>query len=270
MSPNDVVLVVGTGGMGMACARRLGAGRRLVIADNSAERLAQAARALRDEGHDARAELVDVSHRESVRALAKAAAGSGRIAAIVHTAGISPAMASAELIYRVDLLGTAYAIEEFCEVATGGTCLVCIASMGAYRAVLPADVAEQLARTPADRLPDVVATLAGHGDPRTAYHVSKRANQLRVQAAAGCWGRRGARLNTVSPGIIATPMSAHELDGPHSQEMRELVGRSAARRMGTADDVAAAVAFLVSPEASFITGTDLLVDGGAVPALTWP
>lgn len=264
----DVAVVIGVGGMGRAIARRIGNGRKVLLADVSEAALA-VADVLRGEGQDVVTQVVDVSSRASVAALADTAAGLGRVTQIAHTAGLSPMQASTEAILRVDLLGVALVLEEFTRVVAPGGAGVVISSMSAYLGGgLTAEQERAAAATPTDELlalpffaPEAL------GSPASAYAWSKRANVLRVQAAAGPWGERGARVNSISPGVISTPMGQQELDGESGQRMKAMVAMSAAKRLGTPDDIAAAAAFLLGPEASFISGTDLLVDGGTVAAV---
>lgn len=265
----DVLVVVGVGGMGQAIARRLGNGRAVLLGDVDEQALARTADVLRAEGHDVTQQAVDVTDVGSIRALAKQADALGRVTQVAHTAGLSPVQASTEAVLQVDLLGVALVLEEFeSVVASGGAGLV-VASMAGHLATgITPELAHALATTPAAELlalpalaPDVV------GDPGTAYSLAKRANVLRVQAAASAWGQRGARLNSVSPGVISTPMGQQELAGENGDHMRALVAISASGRVGTPDDIACAAAFLLGPDAAFVTGTDLLVDGGAVAAI---
>ena len=267
-APRSVVIVIGTGGMGLAVARRLASGRRLLLADYSEASLDAVTTALCGEGHAAEAHAVDVADRASVEKLAAAAGEASRIDAVIHTAGVSPVMATARQIYQVDLLGTAHVIDAFLPVASPGTSLVCVASMAGHFASLPPDLERHLATAQAGQL------LEHEGidldtDPSTAYLVAKRGNQLRVQAAAHAWGAKGARLNTISPGVISTPMGQAELQGPVGPFIQAMIDRSGAGRTGTPDDIAAVAAFLVGPESSFITGSDIQVDGGVVAAQRW-
>ncbi|MFC9425695.1 SDR family oxidoreductase [Streptomyces sp. NPDC056987] len=264
----DVAVVIGVGGMGQAITRRVGSGRKVLLADFNEATLRTAADLLRGEGHEVTSEVVDVSDHGSVRALAGAADALGRVTHVVHTAGLSPAQAPTEAILRVDLLGVALMLDEFVRVVAPGGAGVVIASMaGHFQSPLPAGQERALADTAARELldlpflaPDVV------GSPGAAYTLAKRANALRVQAAAAVWGERHARINSISPGAISTPMGQQELDGESGETIRAMIDMSAAKRPGTPDDIASAAAFLLGPQADFITGTDLLVDGGVVAA----
>jgi NAD(P)-dependent dehydrogenase (short-subunit alcohol dehydrogenase family) len=270
MHSRGVLVVVGSGAMGLACAQRLGGGRHILLADYSSDRLKPAVDALRATGHAVRPVDVDVTDPDSVAALAEAAAAAGELDVIVHTAGISPLQGTSRQIFRVDLYGAALVIDRMFSLARRATVMTVISSGGAYALDIPAETERLLATTPTESLLDLPVVNLESPDRRWAYHVSKRALQVRVQAEAARWGERGARINTVSPGITATPMAANELKDPgRAERTRDLLGRSPAGRMGTPDDIAAAVAFLSSAEASYITGTDLLVDGGLVGFRRW-
>jgi NAD(P)-dependent dehydrogenase (short-subunit alcohol dehydrogenase family) len=259
--PRSVVVVVGVGGMGTAIARRQSAGRQLVLADFNEEALERTAADLRAEGFDVTTHPVDVSSRESVAALAAAAADRGPVAEVIHTAGLSPAQASVAAIVAVDLIGVALVLDEFGAVIAPGGAGVVISSMAGHGATLEPEVEQQLAVVSPEDLLDlpVVRELTDGG---TAYTVAKRANQLRVQAASTPWGARGGRINSVSPGVISTPMGQQELQGEYSEMMQAVVAASGTGRIGTPTDIADAVSFLLGSTATFITGTDLLVDGG--------
>ncbi|UYX93892.1 SDR family oxidoreductase [Streptomyces sp. BI87] len=264
----NVVVVIGVGGMGEAIARRQGPGNRLLLADFDAVTLAAVAERLRGQGHEVVTQAVDVSSAPSVAALAEAAAGLGPVTQVVHTAGLSPVQASPAAVLRVDLLGTALVVEEFGRVVAPGGAGVVIASMAGHmlRTPLSPEQESALAHTPAHELLDLP-----FADPEAlgqgAYGLAKFGNRLRVQAASATWGARGARINSVSPGVIATPMGQQELDGVSGRTMRAMVAASGTGRLGTPEDIADAAAFLLGPGASFITGNDLLVDGGVVAAL---
>jgi NAD(P)-dependent dehydrogenase (short-subunit alcohol dehydrogenase family) len=266
----EVAVVVGVGGMGQAIARRLGPGRSVVLADIAPELLDTVTTDLVGEGHRVTSVVVDVSDADEVAGLASTAAALGPVRVIVHTAGLSPVQAPAEAIVKVDLLGVAFTLEEFAPVVAPGGAGVVIASMAGHLgpAIAPEEES-QLSLTPARELAALPALDASrHRDPGLAYAYAKRANHLRVRAASVEWGRRAARVNSISPGVISTPMGQAELQGPTGAFMQAMVDGSGAGRLGTPDDIAAAVEFLVSPAASFITGTDLLVDGGVIGAVT--
>jgi NAD(P)-dependent dehydrogenase (short-subunit alcohol dehydrogenase family) len=265
----DVLVVIGSGGIGAAIARRQGSGKLVLLADFNEATLAAAAAALTGAGFQVTTQRVDVADRASVRALADAAAGLGNVSQVVHTAGLSPNMAPPDRILAVDLYGTAVVLEEFGRVVAPGGAAVVISSMAGYMPPpLPPEQDRALAQTPADELL-ALPFLQGDAVPDSgaAYGLSKRANQLRVQAEALRWAERGARVNAISPGIILTPLAQHELSSPVGAAYRALIDASAAKRMGTPEEVAGAAAYLLGPEAGFVTGCDLLIDGGVIAAL---
>lgn len=268
--PDRIIVVVGVGGMGEAIARRIAPGSRLVIADYSQAALDRVAAALEADGIDVVAHQVDVSSRESVAALAASAASLGDVVTVAWTAGLSPVQAPTSAIVAVDLLGVAYGLEEFGAVIADGGAGVVIASMAGTMAAeqLPAELVGALALTPTDQLAALpFLQEGGIPDPGAAYGIAKRGNQVRVRAASLAWGARGARINSISPGVISTPMGEQELAGESGATMRAMVAASGTGRLGTPDDIVDAAAFLLGDEASFITGTDLLVDGGVVAAV---
>src|SRR4051812_10173904 len=265
----DVLVVIGAGSIGQAIARRTGAGKHLLLADFNETTLQAAATALTDAGHTVSTQQIDVSDRTSVHVLAQAAAGVGDVVQVVSTAGVSPVQAPAEAVLAVDLYGTAVVLEEFGQVIAPGGAGVHISSMAGHMpSPLDPETAHALAYTPTEELlalpilgPDAVPNSGA------AYAISKQANHLRVQAAAVTWGDRGARINSISPGIVLTPLARDEMSGPGAEGYRRMIEVSVAGRVGTADEVATAAAFLLGPEAGFITGTDLLIDGGVIAAL---
>ncbi|GLD16541.1 short-chain dehydrogenase/reductase [Mycobacterium kiyosense] len=255
------------GGMGQAIARRLGSGKTVLLADNNEETLTSVANALAADGYAVQSRAVDVSSAESVHALAEFAASLGPLTQVAHTAGLSPAQASAQAIMAVDLLGTALVLQEFGEVVAPGGAGVVIASMAGHMfPPQPPEREKALAHNPPEQLLelDFINSIT---ESAFAYPIAKQANHIRVRAAAAHWGRRGARINSISPGIISTPMGQEELASPVGDGMRAMIDMSATGRLGTPDDIAAATAFLLGPEATFITGTDLLVDGGVIAAV---
>jgi NAD(P)-dependent dehydrogenase (short-subunit alcohol dehydrogenase family) len=261
---NQVVVVIGAGSIGQAIARRVSAGKRVVLADLHQSNADAAAGVMADAGFEVSTATVDVSSRESIHALVETATAFGDITGVIHAAGVSPSQASPEAILRVDLYGTAVLLEEFGHVIAPDGAGVVIASQSGHR--LQALTAEQdaaLATTPADELlalpmlqPDQVT------DSLHAYQLAKRANSLRVMAEAVRWGKRGARVNTISPGIIMTPLARDELTGPRSEGYRRMIELSPAERAGTPDEVGNIGALLMGPDGAFITGSDFLMDGG--------
>jgi len=268
MKTKPVIVVIGAGSIGQAIARRVSAGKHVLLADLRPENAAAAALVLSDAGFEVSTTTVDVASRPSVQALVRAATAIGPITGIIHAAGVSPTQASPATILRVDLYGTALVLEEFGQVIAAGGAGVVIASQSGHR--LPALLPEQnraLALTPPDELlalpllqPDRVT------DPLHAYQLSKRGNSLRVMAEAVRWGKRGARINTISPGIIFTPLAKDELAGPRGAGYRRMIEVSAAGRGGTPDEVGNVAALLMGPDGSFITGSDFLMDGGVTAA----
>ncbi|SDT27134.1 SDR family oxidoreductase [Actinoplanes derwentensis] len=262
MSPTDVVVVTGAGGMGAAVARRIGSGRTVILADAFPDHLDRAVSALRAEGYDARGQVTDIADQKSVNELAALASAEGRLSAVVHTAGVSAATSTVQKIMEVDLAGTAYLIAAFEPVVTRATSVVCVASMAGHYAQLSPDVEQALALTPAEELLSLEVVTGFDGNSVSAYILAKRANQVRVQAAALTYNRRGARINTISPGVVATPMAQAEQESSSGDHMMAMLDACGAGRTGTPGEVAEAVAFLTGPGSLYITGTDLLIDGG--------
>ena len=264
----NVIVVIGAGLIGQAIARRVSAGKHVLMADLRLETADAAAKVLSDAGFTVSAAAVDISSRKSVQALVKRATAIGGVYGVIHAAGVSPTQATPETILKVDLYGAAVVLEEFGNVIARGGSGVVIASMSGHR--LPALTPEQnvaLATTPADKLltlpmvqPDQVK------DSLHAYQISKRGNSLRVMAEAVRWGKRGARVNTISPGIICTPLAKDELAGPRGPGYRRMIDLSAAGRIGNPDEVGNVAALLMGPDGTFITGSDFLMDGGVTAA----
>ena len=267
----NVSVVIGMGGMGRAIARRIGAGAELLLADYSLAALESVAEQMRGDGFSVRIQQVDISSRESVAAVASTATQLGKVTRLVSTAGISPAQGSIDEILSVNVYGTAYVLEIFADVITPGGAGVVIASNAGYlfSDSLSADELLTLATVPAAELSTLQsASPARFSDRAIAYGFAKHICRLRVQAAAaGRWGERGARINSISPGVISTPMGRAELIGGNQTLVQGLIDGSPAKRIGTPEEIANVVEFLLGPAASFITGADILVDGGAVAAI---
>jgi NAD(P)-dependent dehydrogenase (short-subunit alcohol dehydrogenase family) len=260
----DVLVVTGAGGMGVAVVRRIGSGRSVILADANPDSLDRAAGTLRAEGYDVTGQVTDVSDAGSVAALAAAA---GRPTVIVHTAGVSAATATVEQIMAVDLVGTAHVIDAFSPVVGPGAALVCVASMAGHYATLTPEQEKALATVPTGEL--LALDFLDCSEPVAAYILAKRANHVRVQAAAPAWNRAGARINTVSPGVVATPMAAAEQAGASGGHMMAMLDACGIGRTGTPAEVAEVVAFLTGPSSLYVTGTDVLVDGGQAAWLRW-
>ena len=261
---SQVVVVIGAGSIGIAIARRVSAGKHVLLADLRRETADAAAKVLSDAGFRVSTASVDVSKRASLEALVVTATRLGEVTGLIHAAGVSPSQAPPATILAVDLYGTALVLEIFGSVIAAGGAGVVIASQSGHR--LPALSAEEnmlLATTPVEDLlalrmlqPDQVT------DPLHAYQLSKRANSLRVQAEAVKWGKRGARVNTISPGIIITPLANDELNGPRGPGYRRMIDLCPIGRAGTPDEVGAVGALLMGSDGAFITGSDFLMDGG--------
>jgi NAD(P)-dependent dehydrogenase (short-subunit alcohol dehydrogenase family) len=262
----DVVVVTGVGGMGVACARRLGGGAHLVLADFDDAKLGAVVSDFEGDGFTVTGQRVDVSDRASVDALVDVVRGLGPLRTLVHTAGLSPTQASGERVLEVDMLGTDHVLNAFLDLVVIGTAAVCIASMAGYMANLTPAQEQALIAAETDGL---MAALDGVplGDFGATYSVAKRVNQLRVEQAAVAWGPRGGRVVSISPGIISTPMGRQELEQGSSEQMQGMLDLSPVPRIGTAEDIAATVQWLASPAASFVSGCDLRVDGGVVAAI---
>ena len=267
---SEVVVVIGAGSIGQACARRVSAGRRVLLADLNAANAEAAAKVLADAGFDVRTATVDVSSRESVLALVEEATALGDVWGVIHAAGVSPSQASPATILAVDLYGTALVLEEFGNVIVRGGSGIVIASQSGHRlGALSQEDNKALATTPTqDLLALAMLQPSAVKDSLHAYQLSKRGNALRVMAEAVRWGRRGARVNTISPGIIFTPLARDELTGPRGAGYRRMIELSPAGRGGTPDEVGNVAALLMGPEGAFITGSDFLMDGG-VTASYW-
>jgi len=266
----DVLVVVGVGGMGETIARRQAVGHKTLLADFNEAALEATAEKMRVDGFDVVTAKVDVSSRESVEAVATLAASLGPVTQVVHTAGLSPTQAPLAAVLRVDLVGVALSLEAFGAVVAEGGAGVIISSSSGYLTPAFTPEQEQLIRTSSPEglldLPFFAAEALGNS-AGLAYGLSKRANRIQVQNASASWGARGARINSVSPGIISTAMGRQELDSPSGAFMRAMVENSGTGRLGTPSDIADAVTFLLGRQASFITGIDLLTDGGSVAAV---
>lgn len=264
----DVMILTGAGQIGMAIARRMGYGMKIVIGDKRMENAEAIAATLNNAGFDAVPLEMDLSSRPSIVGLINAARQYGEISMLVNAAGVSPSQASIETILKVDLYGTAVLLEEVGKVIKAGGTGVTIASQSGHRLpALGAEADKQLACTPTEELlaldflqPSCIR------DTLHAYQLAKRCNVKRVMAEAVRWGKRGARINSISPGIIVTPLALDEFNGPRGDFYKNMFAHCPAGRPGTADEVANVAELLMSNRGAFITGSDFLADGGATAA----
>lgn len=261
----NVMILTGAGQIGMAIARRMGYGMKIVIGDKRIENAESISVIMSKAGYDTVAVAMDLSSRASIREMIAEAQKYGDITMLVNAAGVSPSQASIETILRVDLYGTAVLLEEVGEVIAPGGTGVTISNQSGHR--MPALTPEQdylLAMTPTDELLSLEMLRPENIDNTLhAYQMAKRCNVKRVMAEAVKWGERGARVNSISPGIIVTPLAIDEFNGPQGDFYKNMFARCPAGRPGTADEVANVAELLMRPQGAFITGSDFLVDGGA-------
>ena len=250
------------GTIGQAIARRVGAGRHVVLADIRLEAAESAAKLLEDAGFETSAFAADLSSRDSLLALIDHARSFGPIANVINAAGVSPSQAPVETILKVDLYGTSVLLEEFGKaIAEGGSGVIISSQSGHRLPALPEEQNAALATAPTEELLKL-PFLASITDTLKAYQYSKRCNVLRVMGEAPKWARRGATVNSISPGIIITPLANDELRGPRGDGYRRMIAGMPARRAGTPDEVGDLAEFLMSSRGRWITGADFLIDGG--------
>lgn len=264
----DVILLTGAGQIGLAFARRMGHGKKIVVSDKNINNAQTVTKIMTEAGFDAVAVEADISSRKSILNMIAAAQKYGEIAMLINAAGVSPSQASVETILKVDLYGTAVLLEEVGKVIKAGGTGVTISSQSGHRmAALGAETDEQLAVTPAEELLQLeVLKPANIKDTLHAYQMAKRCNVKRVMAEAIKWGVKGARINSISPGIIVTPLALDEFNGPRGEFYKNMFAKCPAGRPGTADEVANVAELLLSQQGAFITGADFLIDGGATAA----
>lgn len=261
----DVMILTGAGQIGMAIARRMGYGKKIVIGDKKLENAQAVAKIMKDAGFDTVALETDLSSRASIQNLLAEAQKLGRIAMLVNAAGVSPSQAPIEAILKVDLYGTAVLLEEVGKVIKEGGVGVTISSQSGHRMpALSAAEDEQLACTPTEELLKLdMLQPKNIRDTLHAYQMAKRCNEKRVMAESVIWGQKGARINSISPGIIVTPLTIDEFNGPRGGFYKNMFAKCPAGRPGTADEVANVAELLMSDKGAFITGADFLIDGGA-------
>lgn len=264
----EVLLWTGTGQLGTAIVRRIGSGMKIIAADINPAQAETAAEQLEKAGFDVLPTRTDISSRDSVRELIEMGQRFGEITALVNSAGVSPLRSSIERILQVNLLGTALLLEEVGKViAVGGTGLVLLGQAGRR---IPAPGAEEdalLGETAAEELLSLeMLKRENISDRIQACALAAYAGARRVMAQAVKWGERGARLNSITVGMTASPLSYDELGGSHGEYYRNMYMKSPVARLGTPDEIAEIAELLMSRRGSFITGADILADGGATAA----
>ncbi|MDO4995237.1 MAG: SDR family oxidoreductase [Bacteroidales bacterium] len=264
----EVVVLLGAGSMGTAIVRRIAAGKTILLGDISEKALERVGDDFRRSGYDVETMVVNALQKDSIEAFAKKSAEVGSVMYFIDTAGASPNQANPEHIVDLDMVGTGYAVDAFGEVMAQGGAGLIISSQAAYMYAIPNDIELQLVNTPTENLKDVpfIKEVAMQNSG-LAYMIAKRMNHLQAQhAAVTSWCKRKARINTISPGVIVTPLAYDEFNA-NGEGYQRMIDASAAQRTGTSDEIAEAAAFLLSEHARFITGTDLLIDGGVIAAI---
>ena len=261
----DVMILTGAGQIGMAIARRMGYRKKIIIGDKNLENAKNISNTMNNAGFDTEAIEMDIASRESILNLIAVAQKYGDIGMFINAAGVSPSQAPIETILKVDLYGTAVLLEEVGKVIKEGGVGVTISSQSGHRMpALSVEIDEQLAITETEELLNLeVLKVENIKDTLHAYQMAKRCNVKRVMAEAVSWGKRGARINSISPGIIVTPLAIDEFNGPRGDFYKNMFLNCPAGRPGTADEVANLAELLMSPQGAFITGSDFLIDGGA-------
>ena len=254
--------MIGAGSIGQAIIRRVSAGKHVVLADYSVENAERAAKTLEDAGFECSTIKCDLGSKEDILKLVEFATSKGEVKYMVNAAGVSPSQAPVEHILQVDLYGTSVLMEEFGKViAEGGSGIIISSQSGHRLPALPQEQNDALAMTPCDELLSL-PFIKAINDTLKSYQYSKRCNVLRVMYEATRWGRRGATINSISPGIIITPLANDELHGPRKEGYLRMIEGMPARRAGTPDEVGDLAEFLMSSRGRFISGADLLIDGG--------
>ena len=261
----EVMILTGAGQIGMAIARRMGAGMKIVIGDKKLENSQNTSQIMNEAGFDAVPVEMDLSSRKSILGVISEAQKYGEISMLVNAAGVSPSQAPVEAILKVDLYGTAVLLEEIGKVIRQGGVGVTISSQSGWRMpALTAEEDELLATTPTEELLSLPLLQSENiRDTLHAYQMAKRCNEKRVMAEAVKWGERGARLNDIAPGIVVTPLALDEFNGPRGNFYKNMFAKCPAGRPGTADEIANVAELLMSSKGAFITGSTVLIDGGA-------
>ena len=263
----DVIALLGAGSMGCAIVRRIAAGRKILLGDISEKNLEKVSGDFKYGGYDVETCIVNAMEKDSVEAFAQKAASLGKVMYFIDTAGASPNQASPEYILSLDMAGTGYAVDAFGKVMAEGGAGLIISSQTGYMYPIPNETELEILKTPTEKLMDVPFIKETATSSGLAYMIAKRVNHLQAQkAAATTWKERRARINTISPGVIVTPLAYDEFAAA-GEGYQQMIDASAAMRTGTSEEIAEAGAFLLGEHAKFITGTDLLIDGGVIAAI---
>lgn len=264
----EVIILLGAGAMGTAIVRRFASGRKVLLGDISESNLKKASDDLKYSGYDVETCIVDATDKKSVEEIARMAESLGTVKYYIHTAGASPSQASPENILKLDMVATGHAIETFGKVMARGGAGLIISSQTGYMYPIPYEIEQEILNTDTDRLSDLkFIKETAYQNSGLAYMIAKRVNHLQVmKAAAGSWKKAGARINSISPGIIVTPLAYDEFNGPGTT-YQNMIDNSAVMRTGSIDEIAEAGAFLLGEHAKFITGSDLLIDGGVFASI---
>lgn len=263
----DVIALLGAGSMGCAIVRRIAAGRKILLGDISEKNLEKVSSDFKYGGYDVGTCIVNAMEKDSVEAFAQKAASLGKVMYFIDTAGASPNQASPEYILSLDMAGIGYAVDAFGKVMAEGGAGLIISSQTGYMHPIPNETELEILKTPTEKLMDVPFIKETATSSGLAYMIAKRVNHLQAQkAAATTWKERRARINTISPGVIVTPLAYDEFAAA-GEGYQQMIDASAAMRTGTSEEIAEAGAFLLGEHAKFVTGTDLLIDGGVIAAI---
>ena len=263
----EVIALLGAGSMGTAIVRRIASGKKILLGDISEKNLKKVSDDLKYSGYDVETCLVDATDKESVYSFAEKAASSGEVKYFIDTAGASPSQASPEHILKLDMIGTGYAVEAFGKVMAAGGAGLVISSQTGYMLPIPYEVEQEIIKSETDDLMNIPFIRDNAVNSGKAYMIAKRVNHLQViKAAATSWKERRARINSVSPGIIVTPLAYDEFNAPGTS-YQVMVDSSPAMRTASSDEIAEAGSFLLGEHAGFITGADLLIDGGVIASI---
>lgn len=264
----DVIALLGAGSMGTAIVKRIATGKKILLGDISEKNLERVSNEFKYSGYDVETMIVNALEKDSIKAFAEKAASLGDVMCFIDTAGASPNQAKPEHIVNLDMLGTGYAVDAFGKVMAKGGAGLIISSQAAYMYPIPNEIELEILKTPTEKLADLpIVKETAMSNSGFAYMIAKRINHLQAQkAAATSWKERRARINTISPGVIVTPLAYDEFNA-NGEGYQKMIDASASMRTGTSEEIADAAAFLLGEHAKFITGIDLLVDGGVIASI---